>query len=84
MTARPGLLLPARTDTVKAKIAELASDVIDEVNFYVEQELEEEATSFDPKVAFKSKIGVARLEKDVLKSAKKSARKNSDYLFDVK
>lgn len=82
LVLNPGALLPAKRDQVKAKLSEIASDVISEVNFHVSEELEENS-SYDPKVAFKSRAGVARLEKDVLKATKRQSKKNADYLFDV-
>lgn len=82
LVLNPGALLPVKRDQVKAKLSEIASDVISEVNFHVSEELEEN-TSYDPKVAFKSRAGVARLEKDVLKATKRQSKKNADYLFDV-
>lgn len=76
----PGSMLPTSRDFVQAQIAEIVSDVILNVNFHVADELEDDPT-YDPKSVFKSRTGVSKLQQDVLKSSKRSARKDQDYTF---
>lgn len=82
LSASPGALLPSKVGQVRTKLAEIVVDVISEVNFHVTEELAEDPT-YDPKVAFKSRSGVAQLEKEVLKSARRQAKKSKGYLFSV-
>ena len=84
--AEPQRWLPDKRDEVLDALGELADEVIDSVNFYVESKEEEAAeggTTFDPKVAFKSKSGVQPLERDVLQMSRRAARRDPSYGFHV-
>lgn len=78
----PERWLTARQAPVRDALAPIADEVVDSVNFHVEQEIEDDA-SFDPKVVFKSKGGVDRLEREVLKEARRQAKRNADHWFTV-
>jgi hypothetical protein len=86
----PERWLPEAREEVDRVITDLARDVIQSVNFYIkarEDEAEEGGNpeSFDPKVVFKSKSGVGRVEQDVLRDARRHAlreeSRGEDYLF---
>lgn len=82
----PERWLPAKKQEVLDEVGELANEVIDSVNFYVESKEEkaaESGTTFDPKVAFKSKAGVQPLERDVLQMSRRATRRDPSYGFHV-
>lgn len=79
--AEPERWLPGQEAAVLNQLQDIAVEVVDSVNFYVESELDTNA-DLDPKVLFKSKSGVQQLENDVLRHAKREAKRSS-YLFDV-
>ena len=68
----------------------LVDDIVGSVNFYIEdrtnppeEEADEARDLFDPKVAFKSATGVRALESEVLRSSRRQARREADFLFDI-
>ncbi|MEK6327302.1 MAG: AIPR family protein [Actinomycetota bacterium] len=92
----PGRWLPAAEADVRVALERLAEVTIDEVNYYVEDRLEavtsderpedeEESAeaAFDPKIAFKSREGVARLERDVRRNATRLFKREPNLPFDV-
>jgi hypothetical protein len=79
----PGRWLPDLADTVQAELAGLLEDVVISVNFHIEEEKSDKGDEFDPKVVFKSQTGVRGVEGDVLRAARRDARKDEDYLFDL-
>ncbi len=74
--------LPDQGDDVSVKLKSIAEDVIQSVNFHVEDMRRDDAT-FDAKSAFKSQVGVSRLEHDAIAHARRQARRDQDYLFDT-
>lgn len=80
---RPERWLPDVTDEVKASLTVLAGDVVENVNYHIEQQRETEGEEFDPKVVFKSQKGVSAAQHDITRDAKAVARKDSDYLFQI-
>jgi len=60
----------------------IADDVVESVNFHIHEE-ERDRDDFDPKVVFKSRAGVERLENDVLRQSRRQAQRDSEYLFQV-
>ncbi|MBT9275955.1 AIPR family protein [Phycicoccus sp. MAQZ13P-2] len=60
----------------------IAGEVVDTVNYHVKNEIADNE-DYDPKVAFKSKGGVARLESDVIRDAKRQGERPGSYLFRV-
>ncbi len=80
----PGRWLPDRLSKITDALTTLTEDVVDSVNFYVENEEAEKGESFDPKVVFKSASGVRPMENEVLRSSRRQAKRNKDYFFDLK
>ena len=82
----PERWLPERLDEVIGECSDLADDVVESLNFFVESregEAVESGTLFDPKVVFKSKVGVQSLERDVLQQARRSIRRDTSYGFHI-
>ena len=79
----PERWLPAKDVEVCAVLKNFAQEVIDSVNFYVEHEEMEHGSAFDPKVVFKSKTGVSKLENDVLRESLRQAKRDPGFLFSV-
>lgn len=78
----PERWLPEKLDDVRAAIGDLVDDVVESLNFYVEDRSRDDE-DFDPKVVFKSQSGVRALESEVVKSARRQAKRDSDFLFSV-
>ena len=83
---KPDLWLPERVVVVRGALKSVLDDVVDAVNFYVEERLEPpqderednaDVPLFDPKVAFKSRTGVVQLEAAVLRSIRADARRTA-------
>lgn len=79
---KPEDWLPAENDKVVAALRLIAEEVVDSVNYHVKDALTSDE-DYDPKVAFKSKTGVSRLETDVHRDARRQADRGSSYLFTV-
>jgi hypothetical protein len=82
----PQRWFPEKKQEVLGAVGELVDEVIDSVNFYVESKEEEASdngTTFDPKVAFKSKSGVQPLERDVRQMSRLTSRRDPSYGFHV-
>jgi hypothetical protein len=78
----PERWLPAQAEAVKSALGLIATDVVESVNFHIDQS-EQENPTYDPKVAFKSQKGVASLEQDVLSHSRRQAARDRDYLFSL-
>lgn len=78
----PERWLRGEEDKVVAALDHIAREVIDSVNYHVKDELTRDE-EYDPKVAFKSKSGVSRLESDVVRDARRQAERPTSYLFSV-
>lgn len=63
-------------------IETIAREVVDTVNYHIKNEIADDE-DYDPKVAFKSRSGVGRLESDVTRDARRQAERPSSYLFTV-
>lgn len=74
--------LPAENGKVAAALQLIAEEVVDSVNYHVKDAISDDDT-YDPKVAFKSKTGVSRLETDVHRDARRQADRGHSYLFTV-
>lgn len=88
LISRPERWLPDQEDDIREELDMLIDYVIDEVNYYVqdrqeEDDQEEQAALFDPKVAFKSKAQIRPIERQVIGSTKSVARRDADFLFNV-
>jgi hypothetical protein len=79
----PGRWLPEKEQEVREGLLRIAREVVDSVNFHVDEETREQADAFDPKVAFKSQRGVSELENEVVRFGRRQARRDDAYLFDV-
>ena len=83
--AEPQRWFPEKLDEVMELIKGLSDEVVDSLNFYIENRHDEAidaGTLFDPKVVFKSKSGVQPLERDILTMARRAARRGADtYAF---
>ena len=80
----PERWLPGKLSDVVAALSTLAEDVVDSVNFHIESEKAERGDEFDPKVAFKSTAGVRSMANEVLKSSRRQAKRDTEFLFRVK
>jgi hypothetical protein len=78
----PERWLPDKLAEVRAAIETIIMDVVESVNFYIEERSAGDPT-FDPKVTLKSQIGVRALERDVLSHARRQARRDAGFLFGV-
>ena len=83
LLAAPGRWLPDKLDEVLGALSTIAEDVVASVNFYIEAEKDEKGDEFDPKVAFKSTAGVKGMTAEVLKSSKRQAKRDEEFLFQV-
>lgn len=76
--ASPGPWLLTRHDEVVGEIERFTQDVIDSINFHVEEEEGEAREAdrlYDPKVVFKSADGVRRLHQRAVQDAKRATRR---------
>jgi hypothetical protein len=83
----PEKWLPTLSAAVQDKAGELADEVIESVNFFVEEEQAQAAKqdkTFDPKIAFKRRDGVRRVRQEVVKSAKRQQKRDKKFLFAIK
>jgi hypothetical protein len=82
----PERWLPDRLPEVRAGLAGLIDEVVQSVNFYIneeERERREQGDEFDPKVTFKSQSGVRGVENVVLRDSRRLAMRDPTYLFTV-
>lgn len=79
----PERWLPELTSEITEILEVLAGDVVENINYHIEQQREVQGDEFDPKVTFKSQRGVAAAQHDVTRDAKAVARKDADYLFNL-
>lgn len=82
LQSEPQRWLPEQYDAIVNSLALIAADVVESVNFHVGEEALERQ-DFDPKVEFKSRAGVARVEHEVLRQSRRQAQRDSTYLFQV-
>lgn len=74
--------LPKENGKVLEALQLIAAEVVDSVNYHVKDALSSD-DDYDPKVAFKSKQGVSKLETDVDRDARRQAHRGNSYLFTV-
>lgn len=79
----PQRWLPAQEAEVVEQLRSLAKDVVDSVNFFIEEEEKEKGEAFDPKTVFKSRSGVATVGDMVLRLARRFAQRDESYLFNL-
>lgn len=83
MVNSPERWLPELIEPVREKLTSLAQEVVESVNFYLEEEQREKAELFDPKVVFKSQAGVRDVENQVLRLSRRLAEREAGYLFNI-
>ena len=86
LIARPDRWLPDLEAEVRRVLSRVTEEVVESVNFHVKTERDravESGEAYDHKVVFKSHKGVARMERDVLRDARRDAARYDDYRFDV-
>lgn len=82
LLAEPEAWLPEEEDALKSALDVIAAEVVDSANYHVEAEIKAD-DDYDPKVVFKSRAGVGRLETDVLRDARRQASRQGSYVFTV-
>jgi hypothetical protein len=83
---QPEIWLPNTEDGIIEKLEELAEEVAESFNFFVDEEerqAKEGDRTFDPKVAFKSQKGVRKVQREVRSIAKRHQRREGNFLFNV-
>lgn len=75
--------LPALEKEVVESLTALGRDVVDSVNFFIEEEENDKGEAFDPKIVFKSRSGVAEVENLVLRLSRRLAQKDPSYFFEL-
>src|SRR5574341_341565 len=78
----PDRWLPSQLTQVRTALAGLLDEVVQSVNFYVEQEEREHrerGEEFDPKVVFKSQGGVRGVENAVLRDSRRLAMRDPTF-----
>lgn len=82
----PELWLPGKLAEVTKALESHLAEIVDSVNFFVtEEETESRAAGrdFDPKVTFKSQVGVQKVENAVLRDYRRLIKRDSEYLFEI-
>jgi hypothetical protein len=79
----PERWLPDLNQAVDQALSRTVSEIIDSVNFFVGQERKERGDEYDPKVAFKSRDGVDRVAREVVRDARRHAERDKASVFDV-
>jgi hypothetical protein len=80
----PGRWLPDSVGDVRNSLASLLDEVVQSVNFYIdeeERERRERGEELDPKVIFKSQGGVRGVENVVIRDSRRLAMRDPTYLF---
>lgn len=75
--------LPERLAEVRAGLDDLLEEIVDSVNFYIEEKAAEEGDDFDPKVTFKSQAGVRAVDNAVDRDVRRTLKKDDSFLFEV-
>jgi hypothetical protein len=79
----PERWLPRQAAEVRDALQQIAADVINSMNFYVDGRLAELGDQFDVKTVFKSAAGVRPMEADVINATRRQARRDATYLFSI-
>jgi hypothetical protein len=82
----PERYLPDLRAEVEGILAGLAREVAESTNDHVaneEAEATEKDETYDPKVAFKSRSGVQKLEHEVIRMSKRLAQRDESYFFQL-
>ncbi len=83
---RPEKWLPGKLAEVRAALSDLLQEIVESVNFYIQEEEEEKGDTFDPKVTFKSQDGVRAVEHAVDRDFRRMLKRpgGDAFLFKVK
>lgn len=81
----PQRWLPEQLGYVRRALAELLEEIVDSVNFYIQEEAADKGDSFDPKVTFKSQDGVRAVESAVDRDVRRILKRpgGDAFLFSV-
>lgn len=82
----PQRFLPDLRSEVELALTTLTQEVAESTNAFVENEETEAAENdeiYDPKVAFKSRTGVQRLQQEVIRLGRRLARSDPSYFFEI-
>lgn len=79
----PQRWVPNQETEVMEALRQIAADVINSMNYYVEGRLDELGEQFDVKTVFKSGAGVRPMEADVINATRRQARRDTTYLFNI-
>jgi hypothetical protein len=82
----PERFLPDERGEVEKALTALAQEVAESTNTFVENEeteAEEKGETYDPKVAFKSRSGVQRIEQEVIRLGRRLAKSDPSYFFQI-
>lgn len=82
----PQRFLPDLRSEVEQALTTLTQEVAESTNAFVENEETEAAENdeiYDPKVAFKSRTGVQRLQQEVIRLGRRLARSDPSYFFEI-
>lgn len=82
----PQRWLPGKLSDVQAALSELLEEIVESVNFYIQEEVADKGDSFDPKVTFKSQDGVRAVEHAVDRDIRRTIKRpgGDSFLFSVK
>lgn len=82
----PHRWLPDQLNNVCAALSELLEEIVESVNFYIQEEVADKGDSFDPKVTFKSQDGVRAVEHAVDRDIRRTIKRpgGDAFLFSVK
>lgn len=78
----PERWLREQEEAVKEALRTIAAEIVDTVNYFIGEEIDENP-GYDPKIAFKNRAGVKRLESAAVRDAKRQAKRDTSYLFSV-
>ncbi len=81
----PDRWLPAQLPAVRAGLAELLEEIVESVNFYIQEEAADKGDEFDPKVTFKSRDGVRGVENAVDRDIRRTVKRpgGNAFLFSI-
>ncbi len=79
----PQRWLPDLNAAVDDALARMIAEIVDSINFFVEQERKARPDGYDPKVAFKNSGDVERVARDVRRDARRHAERDRASVFDV-
>ncbi|MGA9761637.1 MAG: AIPR family protein [Gaiellaceae bacterium] len=82
----PERFLPDQRAEVEEVLTTLAQEVAESTNTFVENEeaeANEKDEPYDPKVAFKSRVGVQRLQQEVIRLGRRLAKSDPSYFFQI-